>query len=227
MSSKKRFVAYFRVSTDRQGQSGLGLEAQRNAVINYLNGGSWTLLDEFVEVESGKRDDRPKLAKAMLLCQRTRSTLVIAKLDRLARNVAFIANLMDSGVDFIAVDSPHASRLTLHILAAVAENEREMISQRTKSALAAARARGVKLGKNNLTEEGQRLGAVNGSQKRIKQADTFARQFVPVIDDIKNSGVNSLRGIARELSARGIPTATDAMWHPATVRNLINRSVSQ
>ena len=139
-----KYVAYYRVSTDRQGQSGLGLEAHRTAVDNYLNGG--TLLDTFTEVESGRRNDRPELAKALDLCRRRKATLVIAKLDRLARNVAFIANLMDANVDLVAVDMPQANRLTLHIMAAMAEHEAQAVSQRTKAALQAAKERGRKLG---------------------------------------------------------------------------------
>jgi DNA invertase Pin-like site-specific DNA recombinase len=140
------FVAYYRVSTQRQGRSGLGLDAQREAVRTYLNGGTWTLRDEVVEVESGKRADRPQLAEALRLCRRHRATLIIAKLDGLARNVAFVSALMESGVEFTAVDFPQANRLTVHILAAVAEHEAAMISARTKTALAQAKARGVKLG---------------------------------------------------------------------------------
>ena len=133
----RRFISYLRVSTDKQGRSGLGLEAQREAVARYLNGDK--LVAEFTEIESGKRDDRPELAKALAACKLYGAKLVIAKLDRLARNVAFIANLMNSGVEFLAVDFPQANRLTIHILAAVAEHEREMISQRTKAALAVVR----------------------------------------------------------------------------------------
>ena len=138
-----KFVAYFRVSTDRQGKSGLGLDAQREAVMSYLNGGSWTLVSEFTEVESGKRsDNRPQLAAAIAACKRQKAKLVIAKLDRLSRNLAFIAALMESGVEFVAADMPHANRLTVHILAAVAEHERQMISERTRAALQAAKKRG-------------------------------------------------------------------------------------
>ena len=145
-----KFVAYYRVSTDRQGKSGLGLDAQREAVTSYLNGGSWQLVQELVEVESGKRADRPQLAAALAACRKHKAKLVIAKLDRLSRNLAFIATLMDSGVEFVAVDNPHANRLTVHILAAVAEHERVMISERTKAALAAAKARGTQLGNPRL-----------------------------------------------------------------------------
>ena len=133
-----RFVAYYRVSTDKQGQSGLGLDAQRQAVMNYLNGGPWRLVDKFTEVESGKRNARPELQKALAACRKHKAKLVIAKLDRLSRNLAFIATLMDSNVEFIAADNPHANRLTIHILAAVAEHERGAISERTKAALASA-----------------------------------------------------------------------------------------
>src|SRR2546428_4213436 len=143
-----KFVAYFRVSTDKQGKSGLGLEAQREAVLTYLDGGRWSLVQEFVEVESGKRNDRPELTAALAACKKHKAKLVIAKLDRLSRNLAFIATLMDSGVEFVAVDNPHANRLTLHILAAVAEHERHMIADRTKAALQAAKARGIRLGRN-------------------------------------------------------------------------------
>ena len=152
IAHRGKFVAYFRVSTDRQGKSGLGLEAQREAVLAYLDGGSWQLVGEFTEVESGKRSDRPQLAAALVACKKHKAKLVIAKLDRLSRNLAFIATLMDSGVEFVAVDNPHANKLTVHILAAVAQHEREMIAQRTKDALAAAKARGVKLGNPRLAE---------------------------------------------------------------------------
>ena len=145
-----KFVAYFRVSTDRQGKSGLGLEAQRKSVLDYLDGGRWELVAEFTEVESGKHNDRPELEKALAACKKQRAKLVIAKLDRLSRNLAFIATLMDSGVEFVAVDNPHANKLTVHILAAVAQHEREIISARTSAALKAAKARGKRLGNPKL-----------------------------------------------------------------------------
>src|SRR5262245_54837559 len=129
--SIRRFVAYFRVSTDRQGKSGLGLEAQRRAVLEFINGNA-ELVAGFTGIESGKRADRPELAKALEACRRQKAKLVIAKLDRLSRNLAFVATLMESGVEFVAVDNPHATKLTIHILAAVAQHEREMISERTK-----------------------------------------------------------------------------------------------
>jgi DNA invertase Pin-like site-specific DNA recombinase len=132
-----KFVAYFRVSTDKQGKSGLGLEAQRKAVLDYLNGGAWSLVGEFTEIESGKRNERPELEKALAACKRHKAKLVIAKLDRLGRNLAFIAALMESGVEFVAVDNPHANKLTVHILAAVAQHEREMISEYRRASLPA------------------------------------------------------------------------------------------
>src|ERR1700720_1769287 len=143
-----QFAAYYRVSTDRQGKSGLGIEAQQAAVRGYL--GQATPSAEFTEIETGKRNDRPELERALALCRKRKAKLVIAKLDRLSRNLAFIAALMDSSVEFVAVDNPHATRLTLHILAAVAEHEREMIAQRTKAALQAAKVRGVRLGRNGV-----------------------------------------------------------------------------
>ena len=147
----------------------LGLEAQRAAVAAYLNGGSWRLEAEFVETESGKRsDNRPQLAAALAACKKLKAKLVVAKLDRLSRNLAFIAALMDSGVEFVAVDNPHATRLTLRILAAVAEHERAMISERTKAALAAAKARGRKLGgpKLALATKLGNAGGARGSRPR-------------------------------------------------------------
>ena len=125
----EKFVAYYRVSTDKQGASGLGLEAQQQAIMSYLNGGDWELITEFTEVESGKNNQRPELHNALTVCMKEKATLVIAKLDRLGRNVHFISGLMESGVDFVAVDNPHATRLLLHLLAAFAEHEREQIGK--------------------------------------------------------------------------------------------------
>src|SRR4051812_30379048 len=164
-----KWVAYYRVSTAKQGASGLGLEAQREAVAGYLNGGDWQLAAEFTEVESGRKNDRPELAKALAMCRRIGATLIIAKLDRLARNVAFVSNLMESGVEFTAVDFPTANRLTIHILAAVAEHEAAMTSTRTKAALAAAKARGVKLG-------GDRHGLIRRFAKKGHAAGLTVRK---------------------------------------------------
>jgi DNA invertase Pin-like site-specific DNA recombinase len=202
-----KFIAYFRVSTDRQGKSGLGLAAQREAVMSYLDGGRWALVDEFTEIESGKRNDRPELVKALAACKRQKAKLVIAKLDRLSRNLAFIATLMDSGAEFVAVDNPHANKLTIHILAAVAQHEREIISARTSAALKAAKARGKRLGNPRLSE--------------ARRHATAAR---PVIREIQRSGIQSLRGIARALAARGIPTARGGAWTPVQVSDILRRA---
>jgi DNA invertase Pin-like site-specific DNA recombinase len=213
-----KFVAYFRVSTDKQGKSGLGLEAQREAVLTYLDGGRWSLVQEFVEVESGKRNDRPELAAALAACKKHKAKLIIAKLDRLSRNLAFIATLMDSGVEFIAVDNPHANKLTVHILAAVAQHEREMIGQRTRDALQAAKARGKKLGNPKLAEARKR--AVQGNKSA---AARYAANVLPVIREIQASGVKSLRGVARALAARGIATARGGAWTPVQVSDILHR----
>jgi DNA invertase Pin-like site-specific DNA recombinase len=216
-----KWVSYLRVSTDKQGKSGLGLEAQRKAVEDFLNGGRWTLADEFVEVESGKRSDRPKLALALAACKRLKARLIVAKLDRLSRNLHFISGLMESGVDFVAADMPFANRLTVHILAAVAEHEREMISGRTKAALAAAKARGVKLGGPKLDQA--RLAGAAGNRKA---ADRFAANVKPIIAQIRSSGVTSLRKVAAVLTARGVPTARGGTWNPAQVANVMRRQGS-
>ena len=218
------FIAYFRVSTDRQGQSGLGLEAQRQAVMDYLNGGNWKLVAEYTEVESGKRNDRPELAAAMDACRRQKAKLVIAKFDRLARNVHFISGLMESGVDFVAVDMPEANKLTVHVLAAVAEHEREQISARTKAALAAAKARGKKLGWSMPSRRAeQRAAAAKGVAVNMAKAEQFAANVLPVIREIQASGVDTLSGIALALNARGIKTSRGRRWYAATVRNVLAR----
>jgi DNA invertase Pin-like site-specific DNA recombinase len=209
------FIAYYRVSTDRQGRSGLGLEAQRAAVGRYLAGIGGILKAEHTEVETGRRNDRPELQKALAACRKHKARLVIAKLDRLSRNVAFIATMMDSGVEFVACDNPHATRLTLHILAAVAEHEREMISARTKAALQAAKARGVRLGRN-----AERLAPAN----RTAALD-HANQIKDVLAELAGSGM-SARQIAAELTARGIPTARGGHWHPQNVIRAMQRVAS-
>jgi DNA invertase Pin-like site-specific DNA recombinase len=215
-----KYVAYYRVSTDRQGSSGLGLGAQREAVLDYLDGGKWTLVAEFTEVESGKRADRPELAKAVMACRRHKAKLVIAKLDRLSRNLAFTAALMDSGIEFVAVDNPHANKLTIHILAAVAQHEREAISERTKAALHAAKARGKKLGGPNLKE-----ATAASLMVRQRAADTSAANVRPIIKEIQDSGVKSLRGVARALTARGVRTARGGTWTSVQVKDVLRRAM--
>lgn len=217
------FVSYLRVSTDRQGRSGLGLEAQREAVAQYLNGGNWRLAAEVVEIESGKRNDRPKLAEALRLCRLHGATLIIAKLDRLARNVAFVSNLMESGVEFTACDFPQANRLTVHILAAVAEHEAKAISERTKAALAAAKRRGKVLGGfrgSKITAEARAIGRQAIAQRTTARTSDLA----PVIAELQAEGLTSLGGLARALTERGIPTSRGLRtWTPVQVSRVLAR----
>lgn len=220
-----KFVAYYRVSTDRQGKSGLGLEAQKQAVADFLNGGNWELIGEFTEVESGKHDERPELAKAMQYAKVTGAKLVIAKLDRLSRNAAFLLTLRDSGVNFVCADMPEANALTIGVLAVVAQHEREQISNRTKAALQAAKARGVKLGNPNGAAAIRRAGKGNAAAVDAlrNKADEHASDIKPVIEAIQAEGHTSLRAIARELNARGIKTSNAGKWYPQTVKNLLAR----
>src|SRR5262245_51886116 len=200
-----RFVAYYRVSTDHQGIDGNGILAQRKAVEDYLNGGRWKLVAEFTEVESGKRNDRPELERALAACKKHKAKLVIAKLDRLSRNVHFISGLMERKIDFVACDMPSANSFMLHVYASVAQEERRMISERTKAGLAAARARGVQLG-------GPRLPEIN--QGRLADAAARAQAIAPILAEL--AGMSSHK-IADELNARGIATPTGAPWSAKTV----------
>jgi DNA invertase Pin-like site-specific DNA recombinase len=219
-----KFVSYLRVSTARQGASGLGLEAQRAAVTGYLNGGNWSLVQEVVEVESGKRNDRPALADALRLCRKHRATLVIAKLDRLARNVAFISNLMESGVEFVAVDMPQANRFVVHILAAVAEQEAEAISKRTKAALAAAKARGTQLGGRRVSAERWAEIGLEARVARTAEADKWAANVLPAIRSIQAAGAVSLRQIAAGLNERNVPTPRGGEWSAVQVKRALTHA---
>jgi DNA invertase Pin-like site-specific DNA recombinase len=218
---KCRLVAYYRVSTDSQGRSGLGLEGQVAAVAAHVASTGCELVASFTEVESGKRNDRPELAKAMAHAKRAKATLVIAKLDRLARNVHFVSGLMESGVTFVACDNPNANRLTVHILAAVAEDEARRISERTKAALAAYKARGGVLGgarpeSRNLTREARERGANTnrGAAKRDYAA------LLPTVEGLRSSG-KSLRAIADTLNAQGHATRTGAAWNAMQVSRML------
>jgi DNA invertase Pin-like site-specific DNA recombinase len=216
------FITYLRVSTDRQGKSGLGLEAQRAAVVDHV-AGKGQIAAEFVEIESGKKNDRPQLARAMAEAKRIGAVLLIAKLDRLARNVAFIANLLESGVEIAAADMPEANRFLLHVMAAVAEHEAQAISDRTRAALAAAKARGVALGWSMPARaDEQRQASRKGASRNARIADQHAANVLPVIRQIAAGGA-SLRQIADELNARGAKTARGGLWYAATVRNLMAR----
>jgi DNA invertase Pin-like site-specific DNA recombinase len=207
-----KFIAYYRVSTAQQGRSGLGLAAQQSAVADYLNGGTWKLVGEFTEVESGRKNARPELAKALAACKKQKATLVIARLDRLARNVAFIAGLMETKVDFVACDMPEATPFMLHIYAAVAQEEARAISARTKAALAAAKVRGVQLGATGI-ERAARYKA---------EARARAVELAPLIRELQQQGL-SLAAIAADLAKRGVPTPRGGAWHPQMVVRLIER----
>ncbi len=219
-----RFVCYYRVSTAKQGASGLGLEAQQQAVRTYLNGGNWKLLAELTEVESGKRNDRPTLAEALRLCRTRKATLLIAKLDRLARNVNFISNLMESGVEFTAVDFPQANRLTVHILAAVAEHEALMISARTKAALQAAKARGVQLGgdRAGVIASQSPKGVAASAAVRSAKAQKHASDILPTIEAAKAAGAASLRGIADYLNEHGEAAPRGGQWSAVQVSRVLS-----
>lgn len=221
-----RFIAYFRVSTDRQGRSGLGLEAQRRAVDDFLNGGRWALLGEFTEVESGRDNDRPELAKALNSCRMTGATLVVAKLDRLARNARFLLSVVegsgDGGVvfcDLPQVPAGPVGKFLVTQMAAVAELEAGLIAQRTKAALAAAKARGVTLGG---WRGGPKVDPQAGMQARQERADAFAAAVGPVIAALQAEG-RSLRQVAADLTARGIRTPRGGAWTAAAVRAVVLR----
>ena len=215
-----KYIAYLRVSTQKQGTSGLGIEAQREAVKNYLNGGQWELLAEHVEVETGKGSDalakRPQLRAALEACKKAGATLVIAKLDRLARNVHFISGLMESKVKFVACDLPEANTLTLHLMAAFAEHEAKRISERTKDALAAAKARGVQLGL---------AGPANlrpNIEERQEAADAFANNLRHIFTSMQERGL-SQREMARELNQIALPAQTGGAWMQMQVRRVLAR----
>lgn len=213
-----KFVAYYRVSTDRQGQSGLGLDAQREAVARHI--GQAELVAEFTEVESGRKNDRAQLAAALATAKRTKATLVIAKLDRLARNVHFISGLLESNVPFVCADMPEADRTFLQMMAVFAEWEARKISERTKAALAQVKAQGRSLG--SPTPE---IGSAEGIRVIKAKADAYADKVGPVVRDIiKRSGASTLRDIAEVLTARAVETPRgNTQWHASQVSNLLKR----
>ena len=223
-----RFIAYERVSTARQGQSGLGLEAQRNTIDAFAGSRGADVLARFTEIESGRNPDRPELGKAIQLARLTGATLVIAKLDRLSRNAAFLLTLRDSGVRFLACDMPEANDLTVGIMALVAQQEREAISRRTKEALAVAKARGVKLGNPNGAAALRRAGKGGAALRAAvsRNADQHARELAPVLAELQEQGVMSLRAIAAELNERGMLTRRGGQWHVSNVKNLVRRLAS-
>jgi DNA invertase Pin-like site-specific DNA recombinase len=221
-----KVIAYYRASTARQGRTGHGIDAQRAAVERYLSGGRWSLLGEFVEVESGKKaHNRPKLQEAMHLAKVTGATLVIAKFDRLSRNAAFLMALKDTGVNFVAADMPDANTMTIGVMAVIAQHEREMISLRTKEALAAAKRRGVQLGNPNGAEALRRARKGNRAALRVIQAraDMHAENLRPVVEGLMAAGATTLAAIAAELNQQGMLTPRGGQWHKSSVRNLLAR----
>lgn len=221
------FVAYYRVSTQQQGQSGLGLEAQQAAVHAYLDGGCWKLIGEFTEVESGAKATRPQLAAAFAQCRLTGAKLVIAKLDRLSRDAHFLLGLEKAGIDFVAADMPSANRMTVGIMAVVAQEERRMISERTKVALAAAKARGTSLGGWRATRKDgsarKAPGAIENAQAAAKaRSDEHAARVAPIVTALRDDGMG-LNAIAKELTARHVATLKGGQWTATAVRRLLAR----
>lgn len=215
----RKFVAYFRVSTTKQGKSGLGLEAQKAAVAAYIAQHGGIELASFVEVESGKLDARPQLEAALLRCRQTNATLLVAKLDRLSRNAAFLMSLRDSGVKFQALDIPEANTLTLGVMALLAQQERELISQRTKAALAARKARGLSLGTpRDLSAYAARAGRL-GRKVIADRARERAQLIAPQIQAAREAGCTSLRQIAAHLNDLEITTPRGKAWTATAVRN--------
>lgn len=224
--ASRKSVAYYRVSTARQGQSGLGLDAQREAVSQFLKGQAWQLVAEYTEVESGRKTDRVELQRALAACRIHGAILVIARLDRLARNAAFLLTLRDHGVEFVATDQPGANRMTVGILAMVAEHEADAISARTKAALAAAKRRGTILGTSrNLTHSARLLGAAVSARVRGQRAGQRAGDIAPIIAEIRDAGSVSLRAIAGALNKRDIRTTRGCSWTAEQVRRVIAQSL--
>ncbi len=230
--STKRLIAYYRVSTKKQGLSGLGLEGQREAIAQYAARAGATLVQAYKEIETGKRKDRPELLKAIAHAKRSKAQLVVAKLDRLARNVAFTSALMETAVDFVACDNPHANRLTIHILAAVAEDEAKRISERTKAALAAAKARGTLLGSARpghwVGREDKRLAGLKRARKAAAEAHREAAQeaysdLFPIVRQLREVG-RSLQQIADELNRQGHTTRKGMAWNRVQVLRVLRRA---
>lgn len=210
----KPAIPYYRVSTARQGQSGLGLEAQQNSVHEFAIAMSFILLMEFTEVESGSNNKRPVLQLALAACRKENAVLLIAKLDRLGRNVLFISKLLESKVEFVAVDNPYANKLIVHIMAAFAEHERDLISSRTKEALTAAKIRGVELGYN---------GKYVLSKRNKEASAEFAQKMKPIIKELQDKGFKTIRAICTELNRLMVPTYRNQgnKWHSATVHKIL------
>lgn len=227
MVSQGGFVAYYRVSTHKQGKSGLGVSAQREAVARHLNGGEWSIIDEFTEVESGRRCDRPELARALATCRLHRVPLVVAKVDRLTRSVAFLSRLLEAGVDVRFADLPTiegpTGRFMLQQMAAVAELEAGFISKRTKDALAAAKAKGIKLGGNRGTTI-SREARQAGTATLVQRSRARAADLAPVIASLQAAGVSTLTDMAHALTEKRIPTARGGRtWSATQVARMLTK----
>jgi DNA invertase Pin-like site-specific DNA recombinase len=229
-----KHISYLRVSTEKQGRSGLGLEAQREAVARFLNGGKWTLEAEYVETESGRRSDRPKLAAALAHAKAIRGKLVFAKLDRLTRNVDLLRSLVASNVDLVFCDLPTVppgpmGRFLLTQMASVAELEAGLIGERTKNALAAAKARGVKLGNPNGARalRGRQVGNAEAVTKIKANAKQRADDVKALVDQIRSTGITTVRGITEELNRKGVHAPRGETWHPTAVSRLLARIAPQ
>lgn len=223
MLIQRTVIAYYRVSTDGQGKSGLGLEAQRKAIADFAEREGFTVVAEFTEIQSGKGSDaldrRPVLGAALAEARRVKGAVIVAKLDRLSRDVAFVSGLMAQRVPFVVAElGADADPFMLHLFAALAEKERAMISARTKAALAAAKERGVKLGNPAIAD-----ARVKAEQSRTANADDYARSVAPVLADIQAKGCTALRAIARELAARKVETRRGGAWTPVQVSDLLKR----
>ena len=216
------FIAYYRVSTQRQGQSGLGLESQQSVVTDYINRQEGALLHQYTEVESGKNNNRPELAKALQHCQLTNATLIVSKLDRLSRDLHFLSSVMQSNIKFICCDQPNSGPLVLQVLAAVAEEERRAISTRTKLALTEAKKKGIQLGNPNFNEV-RNTCTSNAHSEFMANTEKYREAILPVIENVRASGKTTLKGIADELNRLGFKSRTGKQFHPSTVRNLIRQ----
>src|SRR3954453_12845909 len=222
----KQAIAYIRVSTQKQGRSGLGIEAQRGSIARFAEAEGYVIVDQIVEVETGKGADaldrRPHLAAALAAARRARCPVIVAKLDRLSRDVAFISGLMAQKVPFIVAElGADADPFMLHLYAALAEKERSLISQRTRAALAAKKAQGARLGNRTNLADAQHKG-----QEALKAgADQFAANTLPVIEQIRKTGATSLQAISDALNARGVRTARGGQWAPMTVTRILDRAV--
>lgn len=228
-----KFVAYYRVSRKTQGADGLGIDAQKRAVTGYLNGGDWTLVGEFTEVESGGKGDRPALLEAIKLAQMTKAKLLIAKLDRLSRDVHFLTGLEKAGVDFVCCDMPQANRVTIHIMAAIAQDERERISRRTKEGLASIKAK-LERGEEHVSKRSGKVvtrlgGTVGGNPPQDRavaavkaQAATFAGKVGPTISALREAG-HTLQQVADRLNEMGVVTSRGSSWTPMAVKRVEDR----